>query len=94
MTNLTKLSLGLFIASLPACYFTVAPAFLTLALYVVVMSKEEFKEMESKLEKKGPAPDSDLVLYTNKTAQLVEQFNELKTQVNAISLSMGMKPRP
>lgn len=81
---MTKATFYLFIASLPACYFTAAPAFITAAVFLALYLEERW------LQHKGAV--HNLGLESALTTQKRE-IEELRTQLSAINLRLGMSLR-
>lgn len=80
---LSKLSIALFCACLPACYISVAPAILTLILFIYLhMTEQELGNLEminQRLETLEKSPEHD------------QAIAEMRSELNALQLRAGMK---
>ena len=84
---MNKILLALFIASLPACYFTITPSVLLFALLVLCDAESSFIEYMDALHR------SDLAIEVQEIKKRLDEtkaeFEKLQTQVSKLNLKAG-----
>ncbi len=85
MTTLTKIVFGLFVAALPFCYWTAAPACLGALIFILIYGEECFVRI-MRLEH-----ERELEKHFDK---IEKQVQEHQTAINSLNLKLGMGPLP
>ena len=78
MTPFCKVTFGLFVSSLPACYFTAMPAVLCAVIFLATYAEERFVSYASRAS----------------LEDIVQQLEKHQTALNALNFRMGMGPMP
>lgn len=78
MKQLTRVAFGLFVASLPACYWTPVPAILGALVFLALYGEERFVQYAERATIEA----------------ITQELETQKTALNAINFRLGMGPMP